>query len=607
MKLSTRSFAATHDIVYESRCLPAFFYSCQKAKDRVLSLIMKQFHSQSHYAPTLLGFCAAIWILGQTCAFAADKNTWAKIEERTQKLWNEEDFEALEQLAAEYRRAPMRITSRKSAINTFYTSIDELKPASDEEAEKKAKKYNRWLEAFPDSVTARTAQADFLISEAWRARGSDWASEVSPEAWPVFKERLQEASAILYSPGMDVKIEPVIARLRVVVEMGGVLPPGTLVGFIDPDITRHCLESYRHWPDYLPTFTTTAHAITPRWGGEPGAVAGFASTSAQMIPEESRDAFYAQIARLNLNMEKEAFFTISKFDIPRVLRGLSDLARDTSLLESRYFGHLSAYIAANAGMEDEARRRIYDLGPNMIPPTAYKNDEGQYGTWKQLGIMENLQQGIDLEREGKLAEAEEFYRSLTDADPNPWLVSLASRNNLPHLWVPEITKTATPDKPLTAASMNEVYDLVLFHTAAGNFADAKEYALKYDAQRGHNITGKTALMLVALSEKDPESFEKHRQAFLNLKSNRQNYVHAQAYARGEFDLEETLKKLVRDEHRTISLAMMATIALSQARMDEVDRIVQYMHRQRPLSSNSGLVESFGWGGIRRASDAMQEF
>lgn len=52
---------------------------------------------------------------------------------------------------------------------------------------------DEWCSKDPESYFPRLLRGAFYLNYAWEARGKDWARNVPEEAWPIFKQRIQQA------------------------------------------------------------------------------------------------------------------------------------------------------------------------------------------------------------------------------------------------------------------------------------------------------------------------------------------------------------------------------------------------------------------------------
>ena len=553
------------------------------------------------------------------CSAAFDPALKKQVEE----MWAAENFQGLEEVAEGCRHEKMDVLDQPPRIVYYYSALLGKGIASDDDAAAKLGKFEKWQAAKPYSFTAKIAFADYYITDAWRARGNGWANTVSPENWRIFHKRLVKAQSLLYSPGMEVRLDPTIARLRTILEMAGehptapirsILPlirwislftPGPMVfSLFQPfaqesnvGIVRHCQEASQWWPNYFPVYEAVMQAMLPRWGGTPRAVALFAEQSADKFPGKLGDVVYARLLMHTMDTEKMEFFQNYNFHAGRMLRGLDVLAAEGEKNWRLYHGQRAAFLAAEAGDAQDARRRIFATGPRTISE-AYFNCDEVLPAWKKCGAFSELEKGIDLERSGKLAEAEAFYSNLTPANPNPWIQSFALRNGISRLWTPEYGSPSV-DIPVEKATLDQVFELASFHLCAGNFDKMKVYAEVFDSKRGHNVTGKFALACLAALRDDKPTLAELKTKFLSMKTDRANYRCAQDYVSGKESWANLRTSMKPDNYFVQACSIMACYALGEGRIDDAKSIFEGIHRRMPFQPSSAFAESMLWGALYR--------
>jgi hypothetical protein len=548
------------------------------------------------------------------------------LKKQVEEMWTAGNFQGLEESAEICRCEKMDILDYPR-ITSFYAALRGNGIASDEDAASKLAKFDKWRAAIPYSVTAKVALADFHITDAWRARGTGWASTVSAEGWRLFKERLIKAREILYSPDIEIRLDPMIPGLRIVLQMAGFPPPAPrsasnyqlllrrLLGYLSftsyaafhvfeptaaepqQDITRHSREAYQWWPNYFPIYQNTMHALLPRWGGSPHDGALFAAQTAARFPGKQGDGVYAMLARTPFDAEGMTFFQESGFDTAKLLRGLDVLASEGAKNWRPFSAQRAAFVASVAGNPEDARRRIFAIGPATIP-SAYLTYDEVLPAWTKCGAVSELQNGVALERDGKLAEAEAFYDALTPAQPNPWIQPFALRNGVGSLWKPPYG-SPSPDLPVEQANPNQLFELASFHLCAGNLDQAKVYAEAFDQKRGHNITGKFTLAFIAVVRGDKTALAELKTRFLSLKTDRESYRHAQDYVSGKVRWQDLRSEIKPDEYFVQACSIMACFALGEGRTDEAKNIFEEIHRRMPFSTASAFAESMLWGALHR--------
>jgi len=115
----------------------------------------------------------------------------------TRTLYNNQRFADLESRAKDLHTSKAKFGNGIWKITLFYNCLEcrEEEPESMWQLHEQIHK--NWVSQYPNSITARVAQADFFVSYAWHARGADYANKVTQQGWRLFRERLAEARKIL--------------------------------------------------------------------------------------------------------------------------------------------------------------------------------------------------------------------------------------------------------------------------------------------------------------------------------------------------------------------------------------------------------------------------
>ena len=534
-------------------------------------------------------FCVrAVAILGvMTGLLSASDNR--EMEARVRELWKQEDFAGLEKVAGECRDKKLELFDPFPPIVDFYGAMRGNGVQSDEEAAEWAERLDRWQKQIPDSVTARVALADFLVTDAWRARGTGWISTVTPEKRILFEKRLSRAREVLDDPKSSISVDPCLAGLRVIVGMG-----------LDRDWTGMMSaywDAQKHWPLFYPVYDNVARALLPRWRGVPGDTARFAQAAADRLPPDQGDGLYAMLATMVLEAEGVDRFPEAGFDHVRFLRGLDILATHIEESYRLFARQRAASVEALLGDPAKARERIFACGPDVIP-AAYGGDDGVTAAWEQCGAMEEIREVAKWEGLGQLREAEEWCRSRYPTEPNPWIDSFGLRNGMRNLW-PENYATPRVGLPVESANLNQVFEMAYRSICAGDLGAAERYAKVFDQARPHNLTGKYILTLVAVLQNAPENFTKEKERFLVMDTDRRAYQVAQDYVAGRMTLERALETMPRDSYWIQACAMMGTCALGDGKKEEAETIFRKVHRRFPFSQAAAFSESLLWGALAR--------
>ncbi len=273
---------------------------------------------------------------------------------RQMRTWLEDKrFADLEAMAATLRSAQTRWQTGLWKLPDFYVGVT----AQQGEYETLAPLLEEWIKTYPNSVTPRVAKADSLVNHAWEVRGSDWAAEVKPEAWPVFEERLQQANAVIEEarglPGQDPALDSVLQT--VYLGLGG--------EFGRSQYEELFAKATTAFPGYYGYYFSKAHYLLPRWHGEPGEWEAFAAEAADASPEG--DALYTRIAWANSRFYDNIFQETS-VSWPRMKKGFEQILK--AYPDSRWNLNSYARFAVQAGDADTARRLMGLIGdtPDII-------------------------------------------------------------------------------------------------------------------------------------------------------------------------------------------------------------------------------------------------
>lgn len=177
-------------------------------------------------------------------------------------LYNNRKFAELEKLANELRATKAQFDNGSWKIMQFYASLE----CRDEEPETMWQSHDQihreWIAAYPGSITARVAYADFLTDYAWHARGSGYASTVTPQGWARFRERLDKALRVLNESANFRPQCPMWWRLNMTIAMGQ--------GWSQEAFHQLFEKAKAAEPGFWGFDTARAQYLLPRWHGNEG-------------------------------------------------------------------------------------------------------------------------------------------------------------------------------------------------------------------------------------------------------------------------------------------------------------------------------------------------
>ncbi|HXI70556.1 MAG TPA: DUF4034 domain-containing protein [Verrucomicrobiae bacterium] len=270
-----------------------------------------------------------------------------KIRAESAGYFAAKDFSKLDDLANNYRTSKACSVSGVWKLESVYTGIIPDEANSDDTWKQTLAMLHDWIQAKPDSITARVALADTLVSYAWKARGSGYANTVTETGWKFLGERLTEAVIVL----KDAEHLQEKCPLTWYVMMSAALGLGV-------DKARYetlFQKAIASEPDFTGYYFAKAYYLSPRWHGNPGDMAAFLQKAADQIGGEDGDLFYARVAWY------VQCLTGDVFDDPtlswaRVDRGFEVMEK--RFPDSAYAQNGRAYMAVMGSDKMNAPRRL---------------------------------------------------------------------------------------------------------------------------------------------------------------------------------------------------------------------------------------------------------
>jgi hypothetical protein len=269
--------------------------------------------------------------------------------------YNSRRFAQLESRAAELRRGKAVFDNGSWKLQEFYESFT-CRP---EEPERRWQLHDQihrdWINAFPQSITAKTAYADFFLAYAWQARGSGFADEVTPEGQRLFSERIAAGAKALDEarqlPEKDAMLGYVTLRLA------------RSQGWSKNRYDRAVEEAKSFEPRFWGYDVSRAESLLPRWYGKPGDWEAYAEEAAAR-PDGQGDEVYARIV-MWLRGYYENVFRQTKASWPRTRAGLERMRQ----LYPRSLDVLSetALLAVLADDRALAKEMFDQIGDRYFP------------------------------------------------------------------------------------------------------------------------------------------------------------------------------------------------------------------------------------------------
>jgi hypothetical protein len=176
--------------------------------------------------------------------------------------YNSRRFDQLEKRAFELRRGKPVFANGSWKIAQFYESFI-CRPEEPENMWQLHDRIHRdWITAFPQSITARVAYADFFTSYAWHVRGSGFADKVTAEGWRLFGERIAAARRILEEARELPERDPIWWSV--------ILRIARAQGWSKNEFDRAVEAAKSYEPKFWGYDISRAESLLPRWYGELG-------------------------------------------------------------------------------------------------------------------------------------------------------------------------------------------------------------------------------------------------------------------------------------------------------------------------------------------------
>ncbi len=232
--------------------------------------------------------------------------------------FRKEDFAWIEKQAEEARTSRLMFSFGHSRLEAIYRGID-LGHNLDKEALKAV--CDRYLLAYPNSLTARIIVGSFTIDDGYDYRGSEIAANVSEEQFEEFHTRLKLSRELLSDYVDRAEEDPYIAHIYIRSSPGSGMTADSLIKMAMVGLREDllCLE----------LIDSTVLFLQRRWTGEATAPARFAAQLEEKFPGDLGKALAARVATQSYLNERRHWMehcemTIDEFrEISRIYRRLA--------------------------------------------------------------------------------------------------------------------------------------------------------------------------------------------------------------------------------------------------------------------------------------------
>jgi hypothetical protein len=273
-------------------------------------------------------------------------------------LLMQERFVDLEAIAVKARAEKSRHSGGVWVINDFYESVaSPLGPSpSANDWNDHILLINKWIAAYPQSVTPHIALATAFASRAWSARGDGYANTVDDKSWSTFYENMAQAkSAGLEAASLKDK-DPYWYDLMMQISMAEGWEPAQEQILFDQATTFE--------PTYYHYYRHHALYLLPRWYGKEGEVEAFAEQTLKRLPEPTASMMYFDIVSSYTCGCVDDQLTLHGASWAKLKEGYGNLVRlygVSDLKANRY-----AYLTYAANDKAAAQETFTQLGDNYV-------------------------------------------------------------------------------------------------------------------------------------------------------------------------------------------------------------------------------------------------
>jgi len=255
-------------------------------------------------------------------------------------LFEATNYDKLDDLAGTFRSSKEGYASGGWKLNDIYAGLVPPDKASEVDWQNRIAALQDWIDAKPDSITARVSLANVLVNFAWKARGSGWQNTVTDEGWRLFGNRLHQAMKVLNSAESLKAQCPYSWTVKMRAALGLQMDKDQ---FNDMFHQAMIYES-----DYEPSYVQRAVYLMPRWYGGEGELETDLAKSADQMGGDDGDMLYAQVVwGIHARASSPNVIKENHFSWPRVDKGFA-------IIEERFPDSLAAKseracLAAYAG------------------------------------------------------------------------------------------------------------------------------------------------------------------------------------------------------------------------------------------------------------------
>ena len=267
-----------------------------------------------------------------------------------------EDFQALDEAAAEARVTKARLPGGTWRLFAFYFAlIEPLREdrSTDGDWQAHIAAVKRWAAERPQSVAARIVLAEAYYEYGMFARGGGYADTVKEDGWRLLGERLKLATEALIEAYKLPDKDPYWYEAMQHVGLVGGMDNATMRALFEKAVAEE--------PGFYHFYREYANSLLPKWNGEPGEAEAFAEEIYKRVGGREGKFLYFELATtIYCTCSNEPRPLEMSWDrIKEGYAALNAMYGTTNLKRNRY-----ASLAVLAGDRTVAHEMFAEIGDN---------------------------------------------------------------------------------------------------------------------------------------------------------------------------------------------------------------------------------------------------
>lgn len=297
------------------------------------------------------------------CVFAACGGTdhvkpLAVIADNAEDLLHKREFKQLDQLVVEYRDKNSVALDGQPKLMGFYEGLSKSASTcgraieSDEQWNSHKQLLLDWSKKSTVTEAPRLALAMYEAALGWRARGRGYASTVTEADWAAFRQRMNNARAMLEEIKPKASKDP-----QWYAAMLGI---GVAQGWTNEEFDALYQKAIKKFPHYFEYYFRKGQFYSAKWHGSQEKFKAFVEESVAATEPQFGQTMYA---RLNWSASNSSMFKDGQTDWPRMKKGFEKLMQD---FPDSWNRNNFAKFSCMAGDKATLRQQMELIGKDVI-------------------------------------------------------------------------------------------------------------------------------------------------------------------------------------------------------------------------------------------------